>query len=75
MTKFLSIPHFNCLKFFCYSKWENESSVPLLGPIAAGKDAESTPAPTKIVSLRSGDGEILQWQTWLRGLGVRSPSQ
>ncbi|CAH3167009.1 unnamed protein product [Porites lobata] len=27
---------------------ENESSVPLLGPIAAGKDAESTLAPTKI---------------------------
>ena len=48
MTKFLSIPHFNCMKFFCYTKQENESSVPLLGPIAAGKDAESTQAPTKI---------------------------
>ena len=28
-----------------------------------------------IVSLRSDDGEILRWQTWSRGLGVRSPSQ
>ena len=48
MTKFLSIPHFNCMKLFCYSKQGNESSVPILGPFAAGKDTESTPAPTKI---------------------------
>ena len=36
------------MKLFCYSKQENESSVPILGPFAAGKDTESTPAPTKI---------------------------
>ena len=28
-----------------------------------------------IVSFRSDDGEILQRQTWSRGLGVRSPWQ
>lgn len=41
MIKFLLILYFNCMKFFCYIKQENESLVFLLGFIVVGKDVES----------------------------------